>query len=446
MKDQIYSFNNKIFNASKNEVDIDGQIVVLDPRDATLLKLFCDNVDKTMSRYEIIEQAFPNSDIQASAITQYVSELRKLLKPFDELKTINRKGYRFSADVQVSSIAKPHVKAAASNTESMTLFQASFKWIALGCIILLAASLGVRDSRFNKQLDSSPNQIQILNNASNIFEQGLSELLARSIESEGWVVYRSQDQMPRGKIIKIVFDKIDQKESIAVKIFDGRSKFVYRKFAISIQQNSLAKDINRVYYNIYKALDFVPSSNTFSNSEMANFIGFQGLTLIPLKNPDKNESQKLLSYYDHLAENSNMGSSFNTSLKYLARNILVAASNHKLDFESSVEFTPSVNSHREPEYETLANAVYLAKSNSFRAAKKELHTIPVSHRGGLYYLTSAKVHEGLGQLTTANAQYHEFLCRTPFENKKSLVRNFIFYTPLKSTYVCSRGVQRIVHP
>lgn len=86
-------YQNIIFNPSTKKVELDGQEIILSPKELNLLELFLNNKNKVLSK-ELIENKLYSwdDDVSSNAVEVHIHHLRKKLGK-NLIKTINKIGY-----------------------------------------------------------------------------------------------------------------------------------------------------------------------------------------------------------------------------------------------------------------------------------------------------------------------------------------------------------------
>lgn len=85
--------NIKIF-VERSEIEIDGQVTYLSLVEMQLLKVFMANVNKKITREEILKAVWPDTKVEDRTVDVHVSGLRKKLKNFDHnIQSLYGSGY-----------------------------------------------------------------------------------------------------------------------------------------------------------------------------------------------------------------------------------------------------------------------------------------------------------------------------------------------------------------
>lgn len=93
-KEKEYDFKNIKVNIETRTVYKDNQVVYLAPKEYELLILLMKNVNKALTRDEILDKVWDiNSDIETRTVDYHIQQLRKKLDLKDNIITINKIGY-----------------------------------------------------------------------------------------------------------------------------------------------------------------------------------------------------------------------------------------------------------------------------------------------------------------------------------------------------------------
>ncbi len=86
-----------IVNFNQNQITLDGEKLVLQPKVVELLIILCATNGKTISKQELIEQLWPDTIVGPDSLANTMTRLRKALnddaKNPQFIKTVQRKGY-----------------------------------------------------------------------------------------------------------------------------------------------------------------------------------------------------------------------------------------------------------------------------------------------------------------------------------------------------------------
>lgn len=94
-----FKYKNITVNNNKREVYKDKELINLSPKEYDLLLLFLKNIDKVLSRDELLNKVWGiYTEIETRTIDFHIGELRKKLNLKTDLITINRVGYRLKGE------------------------------------------------------------------------------------------------------------------------------------------------------------------------------------------------------------------------------------------------------------------------------------------------------------------------------------------------------------
>ena len=92
------SYQSIIVEVDKHEVTLDGEPVILTPKEFDLLMFFIRNVDIALTRERLLSAVWGYSfSGETRTVDTHVQQLRKKLKLYDSLLTIPRLGYRLES-------------------------------------------------------------------------------------------------------------------------------------------------------------------------------------------------------------------------------------------------------------------------------------------------------------------------------------------------------------
>jgi Tol biopolymer transport system component/DNA-binding winged helix-turn-helix (wHTH) protein len=118
----IYQFGNFVLNIEEQTLSADGRIIHLPTKEFETLQMFVENNGRILSRDEMMSAIWKDTFVEESNLAQYVSRLRKTLSAdgHQYIKTIPKRGYRFSADVATSNgdlVIERHMRVEFSTSE-----------------------------------------------------------------------------------------------------------------------------------------------------------------------------------------------------------------------------------------------------------------------------------------------------------------------------------------
>lgn len=113
ISDQTWRINRHIFNAHERTVKSGGITIVLEPKASDLLRYFCLNPARNISRDELLEKVWHGQVVSDNAINRVVVVLRKALMDNDKIKTVistvPKIGYQMIANVSDVSDVSYHL-------------------------------------------------------------------------------------------------------------------------------------------------------------------------------------------------------------------------------------------------------------------------------------------------------------------------------------------------
>jgi len=97
-EDTTLTYQNIIVEIDKHEVTLDGEPVVLTPKEFDLLAFFIKNIDIALTRERLLSAVWGYSYIgETRTVDTHVQQIRKKLRLHDSLLTIPRLGYRLES-------------------------------------------------------------------------------------------------------------------------------------------------------------------------------------------------------------------------------------------------------------------------------------------------------------------------------------------------------------
>ena len=97
-----WKVGNYCFDDKSNELKNTQHSMLLEPKSAAMLHYFVQNVDKDISRDELMQPIWPNQIVSENAINRVIVQLRKALNDCEKVKryivTVPKVGYRFIAE------------------------------------------------------------------------------------------------------------------------------------------------------------------------------------------------------------------------------------------------------------------------------------------------------------------------------------------------------------
>src|SRR6185436_8105788 len=122
----IYQFGKFVLNTQEQLLTADGRAVHLPTKEFETLQMLVENNGKVLSKDEMMSAIWKDTFVEESNLAQYVSRLRKILNVDGNqyIKTISKRGYRFSADVKISDgdlFIQRHLRVKVGGNESRSL-------------------------------------------------------------------------------------------------------------------------------------------------------------------------------------------------------------------------------------------------------------------------------------------------------------------------------------
>jgi Tol biopolymer transport system component/TolB-like protein len=122
----IYQFGKFVLNTQEQTLSADGQVIHLPTKEFETLQMLVENNGKILSKDEMMSAIWKDTFVEESNLAQYVSRLRKILNADGNqyIKTISKRGYRFSADVTTSDgdlVIERHMRVKVGGNETRSL-------------------------------------------------------------------------------------------------------------------------------------------------------------------------------------------------------------------------------------------------------------------------------------------------------------------------------------
>lgn len=99
--EKIYGFGRFRVNGSEKTLFENGEIVHLPPKVFDTLLLLVENSGRTIGKEEILQTVWAENFVEDNNLQQHISLLRKTLGDAQIIQTIPKRGYRFTATVQI---------------------------------------------------------------------------------------------------------------------------------------------------------------------------------------------------------------------------------------------------------------------------------------------------------------------------------------------------------
>jgi len=122
----VYQFGKFVLDVQEQTLTADGEVVHLPMKEFETLQMLVENNGKVLTKDEMMSAIWKDTFVEESNLSQYVSRLRKILNVNGNqyIKTISKRGYRFSADVRVSDrdvVIERHLTLKVGGAESRSL-------------------------------------------------------------------------------------------------------------------------------------------------------------------------------------------------------------------------------------------------------------------------------------------------------------------------------------
>lgn len=104
---KIYKFGHFRVNAAEKTLFENAEIIHLPPKVFDTLLLLVENAGRTVNKEEILQTVWTDSFVEENNLQQHISLLRKTLGDANLIKTVPKRGYRFTAAVQISNSSNP---------------------------------------------------------------------------------------------------------------------------------------------------------------------------------------------------------------------------------------------------------------------------------------------------------------------------------------------------
>lgn len=99
----LYRFDPFLLDADERLLLRDGKIVSLSPKVVETLLVLVENSGRVLPKEELMQTLWPDTYVEESNLTQNISQIRRVLGEGDWIETVPKRGYRFSAPVQVGA-------------------------------------------------------------------------------------------------------------------------------------------------------------------------------------------------------------------------------------------------------------------------------------------------------------------------------------------------------
>ncbi len=131
---EVYLFDAVRFVPSRNEVEVNGIKITLEPRLSKLLHVLCQASGETITRDEIMDQVWGDVIVSDVSLTRGISDLRKILRDDIQdpriIKTVRKIGYRMLVQATLTELPSPSVSIKAARR--------IYGWSAVALLIAVA--------------------------------------------------------------------------------------------------------------------------------------------------------------------------------------------------------------------------------------------------------------------------------------------------------------------
>jgi len=105
----LWHFGDMVLDESARELRRAGQAVEVEPKPIELLMFLLRRTGEVVSREEIQEAVWPRRVLGDGSVTNCIAKLREALNDHDQtlVRTVQRSGYRFTAEVRLSYAEQP---------------------------------------------------------------------------------------------------------------------------------------------------------------------------------------------------------------------------------------------------------------------------------------------------------------------------------------------------
>ena len=126
----IYQFGKFVLNVREQSLTADGRLVHLPTKEFETLQMLVENNGKVLTKDEMMAAIWKDTFVEESNLAQYISRLRKILNVDGDqyIRTISKRGYRFSADVRTSEgdvVIERHLRVRVGGKEPRRLGEIS---------------------------------------------------------------------------------------------------------------------------------------------------------------------------------------------------------------------------------------------------------------------------------------------------------------------------------
>lgn len=98
---QVYQFGSYRLNCTERRLQLGSEEIKLRPKVFDLLCVFVERRGQVLDKEELIRLLWPDSIVEESNLTVTINGLRNALSDGQYIETVSRRGYRFTAEVQI---------------------------------------------------------------------------------------------------------------------------------------------------------------------------------------------------------------------------------------------------------------------------------------------------------------------------------------------------------
>ena len=169
---QLYEFADFRFDAEQLSLWQNGELVLVPPKALQILKLLVEQQGEIVSREELLEKVWHDTFVEEANINYTISLLRKALGNNNFVQTVSKRGYRFVAEVTITS-ADSNISNSQDLIIKPFIIAKKTRWIFASILILAVISLTTYAfwGRNSKNL-SSTNQPPNSNEAQQAYTRG----------------------------------------------------------------------------------------------------------------------------------------------------------------------------------------------------------------------------------------------------------------------------------
>jgi DNA-binding winged helix-turn-helix (wHTH) protein/tetratricopeptide (TPR) repeat protein len=138
---QIFEFEEFRLDAESPSLWRDGDLVAISPKALRTLVLLVQKKGEIVSREELIETVWKETFVEDGNINYTISQLRKIFKNKELIKTVPRHGYRFTGDVRENSHNGIPAPLTSIDLQKPAVGPRPFRWVFAAAIVAFIVSL-----------------------------------------------------------------------------------------------------------------------------------------------------------------------------------------------------------------------------------------------------------------------------------------------------------------